>query len=237
MAIENSVAGSIMGNYRLLHKSELQATGEVYLRIKQNLMALPGTRISELKEVHSHPMAIAQCEVFFRQHPHIRLIESEDTALSAKWIAENNLANTGAIASKLASSIYGLELLAESIETNHRNYTRFLVLENRSEFSSSPNIDKVSICFSLAHRIGSLHKLLSVLAAYELNLTKIQSTPMLGKEWEYFFFVDFLADSEVPWQHAIEALRPLTHQLKVLGAYCQGKHHEDFSLNQMEHLK
>jgi prephenate dehydratase len=227
MAIENSVAGSIMGNYRLLHKSELQATGEVYLRIKQNLMALPGTKISELKEVHSHPMAIAQCETFFRQHPHIRLIESEDTALSAKWIAENNLSNTGAIASKLASSIYGLELLAESIETNHRNYTRFLVLEKPSGFSSSPTIDKVSICFSLAHKIGSLHKLLSVLAAYELNLTKIQSTPMLGKEWEYFFFIDFLADSDVPWQHAIEAIRPLTHQLKVLGAYCQGKHHED----------
>lgn len=227
MAIENSVAGSIMGNYRLLHRSDLNATGEIYLRIKQNLMALPGTKMDDVVEVYSHPMAIAQCEVFFRQYPDIRLIETEDTALSAKMISENKLANAGAIASKLAASMYNLDLLAEGIETNHRNYTRFLVLERMETNETIKAPDKVSICFSLAHQIGSLHKLLSVLAAYELNLTKIQSTPIIGKEWEYFFFVDFLAEGSIPWQHAIEAIRPLTHQLKLLGAYRQGVHHED----------
>ncbi len=227
MAIENSVAGSIMGNYRLLHRSELIATGEIYLRIKQNLMALPGVKIDEISEVYSHPMAIAQCEQFFRQYPDIRLIESEDTALSAKLISDKSLKGTGAIASKLAASMYGLDLIAEGIETNSRNYTRFLVLENKKVEQCVAGSDKISICFSLAHKVGSLHKLLSVLAAYELNMTKIQSTPMIGREWEYFFFIDFLSQGSVPWQQAIEAIRPLTNQLKVLGAYRQGSHHED----------
>ncbi len=222
MAIENTLAGSIMNNYRLLYHAGLQATGEVYLRIHQNLMALPGQSVEDLTEVYSHPMAIAQCEVWFRQYPHIRLIEAEDTALSARMIREGQLSHAGAIASDLAASMYGLEILAGSIETNKKNYTRFLVLERQQEAAARTGTNKVSICFAVSHEVGSLHRVLSVMAAYELNLTKIQSTPIMGKPWEYFFFVDFVCAGQMDWKQAVEAIRPLTADLKVLGAYPQG---------------
>lgn len=222
MAIENTLAGSIMNNYRLLYHADLKATGEVYLRIRQNLMALPGQSIEDLTEVYSHPMAIAQCDVWFRQYPHIRLIEAEDTALSARMIREGQLAHAGAIASDLAASMYGLKILAESIETNKKNYTRFLVLERPAVSATRTGADKVSICFAVAHEVGSLHRVLSVMAAYNLNLTKIQSTPITGKPWEYFFFVDFVCAGQMDWKQAIEAIRPLTADLKVLGIYPQG---------------
>ncbi len=226
MAIENTIAGSIIGNYRLLTASKLRAVGEVYLRIRQNLMALPGQRIEDLREVHSHPIAIAQCDEFFAQHPHIRLVEMEDTALSAQRIAEQQLTGVGAIASHLAASMYGLDLLAESIETNKQNFTRFLVLERMAEALPVLAADKVSLFFSLSHEVGSLHKVLAALSAHGANLTKIQSAPIEGRPWEYFFFVDFVTEESGEWQAAVEAIRPFTHSLEVLGAYRQGRFFE-----------
>ncbi len=226
MAIENTIAGSIIGNYRLLTASKLRAVGEVYLRIRQNLMALPGQRIEDLREVHSHPIAIAQCDEFFAQHPHIRLVEMEDTALSAQRIVEQQSTGVGAIASHLAASMYGLDLLAESIETNKQNFTRFLVLERMEDVQYPAGADKVSLFFSLSHEVGSLHKVLAALSAHGANLTKIQSAPIEGRPWEYFFFVDFVNDEGADWQAAVEAIRPFTHSLEVLGAYNQGSFFE-----------
>ena len=226
MAIENTLAGSLMYNYDLLNKSKLQIVGEVYLRIKQNLMVLPGVKIEDLKEVHSHPIAIAQCREFFRQYPHIKLIETVDTALSAKLIREKGLTNVGAIASTLAAELYEMEILAAGIETNKKNHTRFLVLERREEASVPKDADKVSLCFSVDHEVGSLYKILAVLAAYNVNLTKIQSAPIIGKPWEYMFFLDFVEDLRVGYQQSIDAIKPLTHNLNVLGIYKKGGHFE-----------
>lgn len=226
MAIENSLAGSLMYNYQLLHESRLTITGEVYLRIKHNLMALAGTRIEDLTEVHSHPMAIAQCREFFRQFPHIRLVESADTALSARDIRDQDLRTVGAIASTLAAELYGLNVLAPGIETNKKNYTRFLVLEREDLVAPLEEPEKVSLVFAVDHTVGSLYKVLAVLAAYNINLSKIQSAPIIGRPWEYMFFVDFLTEGKVGFAQAIDAIRPLTHDLQVLGGYRQGKHYE-----------
>lgn len=226
MAIENSLAGSLMFNYNLLNNSQLKIVGEVYLRIKQNLMALPGQTIADIKEVHSHYMAIAQSREYFRQFPHIRLVETEDTALSARNIRENNWTGIGAIASTLAADMYNLDILAASIETNKQNYTRFLVLENDERASRREVVDKVSICFAVDHEVGSLYKVLAVLAAYNINLTKIQSTPIVGKPWEYRFFLDFVTEGKVTFEQAITAIHPLTSDLKVMGAYPRGEHYE-----------
>lgn len=226
MAIENSLAGSIMFNYQLLYNSSLAVTGEVYLRIKQNLMTLPGTKIEDLEEVHSHYMAIAQCREFFRDYPHIRLVESADTALSAKHIRDNHLTKRGAIASTLAAELYNLDIIAPSIETNKKNYTRFLVLNPQDQVAEIPASNKVSLCFSVHHEVGGLYKVLGVLSAYSVNLTKIQSSPIVGKEWEYLFFVDFIADKNLSWQQAIDAIRPLTTSLRIFGVYPEGQHFE-----------
>jgi len=222
IAIENSIAGSILPNYKIIQESKLNITGEIFIPIHQNLMALPGQKIEDLSEVYSHPMAIQQCEEFFEQHPGIKIIESIDTALSAKKIKEEGIIGRGAIASKLAASIYGLDIIAESIETNKRNYTRFLIVEERQAFKSaliSDKIDKSSICFSLTHEFGSLSKVLSVLAFYNLNLTKIQSMPILGKEWEYLFHVDLVFDNYKRYTQALNAIEPLTNNIEILGEY------------------
>lgn len=223
MAIENTLAGSLMHNYTLLNQSGLKVTGEVFLRIKQNLMALPGVGIGQLREVHSHPIAIAQCREFFAAHPHIRLVETADTALSAKEIQANGWPHVGAIASTLAAEIYGLDIIAAGIETNKKNHTRFLVLEKGEAVLNEPKA-KVSLCFATDHEVGSLHKVLAVLAAYNVNLTKIQSAPIIGHPWEYQFFVDFVAEGKFGHEQAIEAIRPLTRSLNILGAYNCGDH-------------
>lgn len=222
MAIENTLAGSILSNYQLLNEARLHIVGEVYLRIRQNLMALPGQQIEDLTEVHSHPMAIAQCRAFFRQYPDIRLVETEDTALSARMLREDNLRSIGAIASTLAADMYQLDILEPSIETNKENYTRFLVL--RRVPAAHEKAEKVSVCFSTDHAVGSLYKVLAVLAAYNINLSKIQSMPIIGKPWEYLFFVDFLVAGKVGYEQAMDAIRPLTRELRILGAYPQGQH-------------
>lgn len=220
MAIENTLAGSLMANYDLLQESELRICGEVYLRIEQQLLGLPGATVAGLKEVFSHPIAIAQCRPFFRQYPEIQLIETADTALSAREVLESSDLTQGAIASQLAAELYGLEILAPSIETNKKNHTRFLVLERTNQQVQTGN--KVSLSFAVQHTSGSLHRVLAVLAAYELNLSKIQSTPIIGHPWEYRFYVDFLVEGNVSWQQALDGIRPITHDLRVLGVYQQG---------------
>lgn len=227
MAIENTLAGSLMANYKLLNQASLSITGEIYLRIKQNLMALPGETIADLKEVHSHPIAIEQCREFFQAYPGIRLVEVEDTALAARNIHANQLRGIGAIASATAASLYDLDILAPSIETNKLNFTRFLVLDRASEAQTVEGADKVSVHFATGHAVGSLYKVLAVLAAYGVNLTKIQSAPIIGKPWEYMFYVDFIVEGNVGYEQAIEAIRPLTNELKILGAYKQGQLYED----------
>ena len=226
MAIENTIAGSLMYNYTLLKNSQLSIVGETYLRIKQNLMTLPGVKMQNLKEVHSHPIAISQCRKFFSQYPHIRLVEMEDTALAAKNIMEKGWTHIGAIASTLAAEMYGLDIIAPSIETNKKNFTRFLVLNRKNQAAAIEDVNKVSLCFSTPHEVGSLYKVLAVLAAYNVNLTKIQSTPIIGKEWEYMFFVDFVINGTVGYQQAINAIEPITKDLTILGAYQIGKHFE-----------
>jgi len=209
MAVENTLAGTLLGNYRLLQASRLRAVGEVYLRIRQNLLVLPGARLQELREVHSHPVAIAQCLAFFEKHPHIKLIENADTALSARMVAESGRTDIGAIGSELAADLYGLEVL-------ERREAEDLLL-------SAQTPDKVSLSFSVDHQVGSLYKVLAVLAAYNLNLTKIQSSPIIGRPWEYAFFIDFIADGKVSYAQAIEAIQPITRELTIMGIYPQGQ--------------
>lgn len=222
MAIENTLAGSLMTNYRLLLGSDLVITGEVYLPIRQNLLVLPGVRIEDLHEVHSHPVAIAQCHDFFEQYPHIRLIETADTALSARDVRDNDWRHIGAIASTLAAEMYGLEVLAPSIETNKQNHTRFLVLAP----AGTPwptDANKISLSFSVDHQVGSLYKVLAVLSAYSVNLTKIQSAPIIGSPWEYRFFVDFVVQGDMGWEQAVDAIRPITRELHLMGVYAEGQ--------------
>ncbi len=224
MAIENSLAGSILPNYGLIKGSKMKIVGESYLRIRQNLVALPGQKIEDLKEVYSHPMAILQCQHFFEQYPHIRLIESLDTALSAKDIEDKKQNGIGAIASTLAANKYHLEILADSIETNKMNYTRFLILrEINGESMSKEGVNKSSLQFALSHKSGSLTKVLSILSYYDQNLTKIQSMPMIGKDWEYQFYVDLMFDDYSWYQKAIDAIIPFTSELEILGVYKKGK--------------
>lgn len=225
MAIENTIAGSILNNYQLLNHSNLHIVGEVYLRIQQNLMVLPGVKIEDLTEVYSHPVAIMQCQKFFQQYPHVKLIESEDTALSAKRVRDGQLKKVGAIASSLAAEMYDLEIIGKSIETFKKNYTRFLVLD-RAESPVNNEFGKVSICFTLPHEVGSLHQVLAALALCKTNLTKIQSAPLLDSEFEYLFFVDFLLDENKDFESIINVIKKHTLELRILGTYNKGEKHE-----------
>lgn len=222
MAIENSLAGSILPNYSLIIDSDMRIIGEIYLRIKQNLVALKNVKIEDIKEVYSHPMAILQCQPFFDGYPGIRLIESMDTALSAKDIAEKGLTDTGAISSHLAASKYDLNILAESIETNKMNYTRFLILSENGVKIPEDEVTKSSIHFALAHKIGSLSKILSILSYYDINLAKIQSMPIIGEDWEYKFYVDLEINDYNMYKKSLEAITPFTSGLGILGEYKKG---------------
>jgi len=221
MAIENTLAGSLMANYDLLQKADLRIVAEQYLRIRLNLMALPGTRIGDLREVYSHPVALMQCREFFKAWPRIEVIEAVDTALSAREVMEKGDPTRGAIASSAAAELYGLDILAPGIETNKLNHTRFLVLRRGRDHADDTG-NKVSLSFSTQHESGSLHKVLNVLAAYEINLTKIQSKPIMGRPWEYRFHVDFLLEGRITLEQAISAIRPLCRELRVLGVYNEG---------------
>ena len=238
MAIENTIAGSIMNNYNLLDNSDLRIEGEVYLRIVQNLIVTAGVAIEDLTEVYSHPVALAQCVHFFKKYPHIKLIEATDTALSVKMIKEKGMTHAGAIASSLAAEVYGMEILQASIEDYKQNYTRFLYLV-KSEFAEEINSNiampmqigwdgaKCSMVFTLKHEVGSLHTVLAALAMFGANLTAIQSMPVLDEPWHYRFFVGFTFKNYRSYELIMETLEELTENIKVFGVYEVGKYYED----------
>lgn len=225
VAIENSLAGTILPNYALLRNSELSIIGEVYLRIEHNLLALEGQQIEEIREVYSHPMAIAQCYDFFDQYPHIRLIESADTALSAREIGNNGKKGIGAIAGKLAAQYYNLAVMAAGIESNKQNFTRFWVVQHNRALPRNPEQvpNKASVCFHAAHHRGELAAILTLLAQYGMNLTKIQSLPLPGKPWEYFFHIDLTFSDYHAYRQAIEAIGTRVNSLRILGEYPEGE--------------
>lgn len=226
IAIENTIAGSLLQNHNLLRESDTCIIGEIKLRISHCLAALPGQTLEDIREVHSHPIALMQCEDYIVSHPEWKAIEKEDTALSAKQIQENQLTGCAAICSKAAAKAYGLNVLASGIETNKRNFTRFLVISDRwnaEQFINQQEINKSSIVFTTSHEVGALSQILSVLSFYNNNLTKIQSMPIMGHEWEYLFFIDLTFDDLMRYKQSLDAIRPLTKNLRILGEYKSGR--------------
>lgn len=229
LAIENTIAGSILPNHELLRKSNLEIIGEYKMRISHVLAALPGETFDTLYEVNSHPMALMQCEQFLRTHPRMKMIEKFDTAGSAREIAEQSLAGHAAVCGEYAAGLYGLNILARGIETNKRNFTRFLILADplvaHEMKPRDEQLDKASVVFTLPHTHGALSKVLTIFSFYDINLSKIQSLPVIGREWEYRFYVDLTFDSFVRYRQALDAVRPLINDLRVLGEYseCRNK--------------
>lgn len=222
VAIENTIAGSLLQNHNLLKESGLKIAGEHKLRIKHNIVAVPGQKLSDIHEVHSHPIALMQCGDFLQRNKHIKAVESDDTASSAKRVAEEGKKGVAAICGEMAAEIYGLEILEKGIETNKHNFTRFLIVADpwlTDELSKGKSPNKASLVFSLAHEQGSLAMILSILSYYGLNLTKIQSLPIIGREWEYQFYVNLSFTQYVRYTQALSAITPLTKDLKVLGEY------------------
>ena len=222
MAIENSIAGSILPNYNLLQKSNLKIIGEVYLQIKQNLMVNPGVKLSDIKEVHSHPMAIQQCLDFLDKH-NWRIVETEDTALSAKHIHKHHSKHIAAIASKLAAEIYELDMIAPNIQSLKNNYTRFLILQRAEETKEVADANKASINFNTDHSKGSLAKVLNTIADAGINLSKLQSMPIPGSDFKYSFHADMEFDSKEQLNGAIEHIKKQTEALNVMGVYKNGR--------------
>ncbi len=219
MAIENTVSGGLLHNFDLLRKKGRRVKGEVYIRIGQNLMALPGQRLEDIREVRTHYMAINQTRPWFEKNaPWIKLTESEDTAKSAAQLAASGEKGIGAVASELAARLYGLELLATGIETHKQNFTRFLILDDSLEVPQE-QVDKALLCFTLPHKPGSLAQILTILSFYEMNLTRIQSLPIPGREWQYFFYIDIKFADYLRYTQALAAVRPLIEDLEVLGEY------------------
>ncbi len=223
MAIENTIAGALLQNHELLRKSHTRIVGEFKMRISHTLAALPGQTIDELTEVNSHPMALRQCEQFLHRHPNLKIIEKFDTAGSAKEIAELNLTGHAAVCGEYAANLYGLNVLQREIETNKRNFTRFLILCDpliaAELLPGESDIDKASIVFTLPHTKGALSKILTILSFYDINLSKIQSMPIVGREWEYRFYADLTFGSYARYRQSIEAVRPLLNDLRILGEY------------------
>ena len=219
MAIENTTSGGLIPNFELLRKNPQQIKGEVYLQIHQNLMAIPGQRLEDIREVRTHYMAINQTRAFFEKRcPWIKMVESEDTAKSAADIAREGVRGVGAVASELAAKNFGLEILAPQIETYRENFTRFLILDDGIRVAKEA-IDKASLCFTLPHKPGSLAHILTILSFYDMNLTRIQSLPIPGKSWQYFFYIDIKFDSYERYLQALSAVRPLIDDLRILGEY------------------
>lgn len=226
-AVENTIAGPLLQNHELLRQSNLKIIGELKLRISHVLCALPGQKVENLCEVNSHPMALMQCEQYLNRHPNLKIVERFDTAGSAKEIAENQLTGHAAVCGEYAAELYGLEILERGIETNKRNFTRFLILADplvASELGPHErDINKASIVFTLPHTQGALSKILTILSFYDINLSKIQSTPIVGREWEYRFYVDVTFDSLLRFHQSIDAVRPLIGDLNILGEYAEAK--------------
>lgn len=225
VAIENTIAGSLLHNYELLRDSGTVIVGEQKLRIAHCVCCLPDEDWQDLKEVHSHPVALAQCETFLQRHPELKAVQAEDTALSAKDIKEKQLHGHAAICSTRAAKMYGMRILQENVETNKHNFTRFLVVADRwraDELKAEgigQQVNKANIVFSLPHQEGSLSQILSIFTFYRINLTKIQSLPIIGREWEYMFYVDVTFDDYTRFRQSIDAVRPLTKELSILGEY------------------
>ena len=225
VAIENTIAGSLLHNYELLRNSGMVIVGEQKLRIAHCVCCLPDEGWDDLHEVHSHPVALAQCEAFLQRHPQLKAVQAEDTALSAKEIKEKQLRGHAAICSTHAAKLYGMRILKENIETNKHNFTRFLVVADRwrndelSIDTISRQANKANIVFSLPHEEGSLSAILSIFSFYRINLTKIQSLPIIGREWEYLFYIDVTFNDYTRFHQSINAVRPLTKEFAILGEY------------------
>jgi prephenate dehydratase len=223
MAIENSIAGSILPNYSLLQQSGLCISGEVYLQIHQNLMVNPDVKEQEIREVHSHPMALLQCIDFLETRPSWKLVETEDTALSAKYIHQHRHKHVAVIASELAAQLFQLEIIAPAIQSNKNNYTRFLYIKPKQLVKESETVNKASISFHTDHTRGSLVKVLARIADEGVNLSKLQSMPIPGTEWKYSFHADMEFDSLSQFKKLLESIGPVTESLQVLGVYQKGR--------------
>jgi len=223
MALENSIAGSIIPNYALIDRNNLHIIGEHYLDIHMNLMVLKGQKIKDIKEVHSHPIALLQCAVFFSQYPHIKLVESGDTAETARRIQEQQLKGIGAVAAPIAADLYDLEILAAGIHTVQSNKTRFVIVKTTNKEWPKETINKASIKFELDDTPGSLATVLNVMNNCKLNLTKIQSMPIIDRPFQYSFFVDVIFEKYKHYEKAKNILALMTTHFKVLGEYKRGE--------------
>lgn len=222
LAIENTIAGSLLHNYELLRNSGTTIVGEYKLHIEHSICCLPDDTWETIKEVHSHPVALMQCRNFLGNHPDLKAVEASDTAGAAKMISTQQLRGWAAICNASAARLYGMKILEESIEDNKHNFTRFLVVSNpnKADFLRPiETVNKASLVFSLPHEAGSLSQVLSILYFYKINLTKIQSLPIIGHEWEYMFYVDVTFDNLTRYRQSIDAIMPLTKELKILGEY------------------
>lgn len=222
MAIENSIAGSILPNYSLLKKSNLKIGGEIYLRIHQHLMANPGVTHADIREIHSHPMALLQCHDFLEKFPNWKLVETEDTALSAKYIHQHRHKHAAAIAGDLAAKIYGLQILNRRIQSNKKNFTRFLYLQRAEDVSELNDSNKASINFNVQHSIGSLAKVLTIVADKGVNLSKLQSMPIPEKEWQYSFHADLEYEHIDQFHQVMKNITPYITEVKIYGNYKKG---------------
>ena len=226
LAIENTIAGNLLQNHILLKESGLKIAGEQKIRIRHNLVALPGQELESIKEVYSHPIALMQIRNFLEDHKFLKAVEWDDTASSAKMIAHEHCMGKAGVCSEWAAEIYGLEILAKGIETNKRNFTRFLVIADPwtvDDIKKDQTPNKASLVFRLPHDEGSLAKVLSIMSYYGMNLTKIQSMPIIGREWEYEFYVDLRFEDYLKYKQSIEAFQPLTKDLIILGEYREGR--------------
>jgi prephenate dehydratase len=222
MAIENSIAGSILPNYTLLQRSRLKIGGEIYLQIHQNLLANPGVHLQDIREVHSHPMALLQCADFLEQHPHWKLVETEDTALSAKHLHQHRHKHAASIASTLAAELFGLSILAPAIQSNKNNFTRFLFLQREVALQAHMDANKASVFFYTDHTKGSLVKVLQTIADAGINLSKLQSMPIPEREWQYSFHADMEFEARDDFDQVIKRMKDVTAHLKVYGVYKKG---------------
>ncbi len=223
MALENTIAGSIIPNYALIDKHNLHITGEEYLNIHHHLMALDGQKIEDIKEVCSHPMALLQCKEFFKKHPHIKLVEDVDTAEVAKRISQQNLKGIAAIAPKIAAEIFELSIIEDEIQTIKDNATRFVIVQTEKPEIKETNANKASIKFQLNHKRGSLAAILNAMSDCKMNLTKIQSLPVIETPWKYSFFVDVTFQEYAAYKKAIAIIEIMAEEFKVLGIYKNGR--------------
>ena len=226
LAIENTIAGSLLHNYELLRASGTTIVGEHKLHIQHSICCLPDDDWATLQEVHSHPVALMQCRKYLSNHPDLKAVEAEDTAGSAEYIAKNQCHGWAAICNAAAAKLHGLKILEDHIEDNKHNFTRFLVVSDtrKADFLRPLSLsNKASIVFSLPHAEGSLSKVLTILSFYDINLTKIQSLPVIGHEWEYMFYVDVTFEDLVRYRQSIDAITPLTKDIKIIGEYQEAK--------------